>query len=484
MERYNAFAVICIFLLYMVASAVAIGEGCGVLITDELKNNVVENLYGIEVGLKSQHQVPYILHNFLNNNFQEAEEGLGSLIHHLSLFSVTNFTRSANNSSEAVNFSKHVIIEAKKARSLIHQLNHCKNSTTTHEQPLKRSLSSIERSKSDCVVDGSKCQYSQCAQGKKLPICAYGFARGVTGGAFGPYYIVSSSYDDPKNPAPGTLRFAVNFARGNKGGAWIRFKRSMIIRLKDKLWIHSNTTIDGRGVEVAIIGQCIAIRHVENVILHNFAISLTGNSDTIHVFEGTKKVWIDHITTREAKLGLISVLQGSTDVTISNCYLSKCDFNLLLGASDQDTVDHILRVTVHRNRFESSTQRMPHCRWGYCHVANNYYRNWNYYAIGARVYAKVYSELNVFNPGKKLEVTPWFHDYNSDITPTIVSFKDLLLKGAKFHQFLHHGTLRNPRDLFHDYVVPVRPTDKLEELVINCSGVLFGSKLKHCLETP
>ncbi|KAF5179235.1 hypothetical protein FRX31_031177 [Thalictrum thalictroides] len=60
---------------------------------------------------------------------------------------------------------------------------------------------------------------------------------------------------------------------------------------------------------------------------------------------------------------------------------------MLLGASDHDTVDQILRVTVYRNWFESSNQRMPHCRWGYCHVVNNYYRDWHYYAIGGRVHA-------------------------------------------------------------------------------------------------
>ncbi|XP_043725930.1 putative pectate lyase 2 [Telopea speciosissima] len=496
MERYYVFIVIVIFNLYMVASVVARGGGgggCGLINVDELKNNVVKNLYGIEVGLKlltKEEQVlvekskkfnlvTSILRNFLGNNFKQAEKDFSRLIHHRS--SVTNFTGSTNNLEAVVSFSKQAIIQAKKSHILIHRIIQCmNNSIATPKQAFEPS----RHNETDCVVDGTKCQYSQYVRGKKLQICAYGFARCVTGGAFGPYYTVYNSDDDPKNPAPGTLRFAVNFAGGHEGGAWIIFKKSMVIRLKDKLWIKSNTTIDGRGVVVSIIGQVLALQHVENVILHNFIVSFTGDSDTIHVYEGSHNVWIDHLTSSEAQLGLIRVLQGSTDVTISNCFLSNYDFNLLLGASDKDTIDHTLRVTVHRNWFESSTQRMPHCRWGYCHVSNNYYKNWNYYATGARVSARVYSELNVFNPGSKKEVTPWFQNFNSDLSPTIVSSKDLLLKGATFHQFLHHQTFSSPRDLFPNYVVPTRPTDPLEDLVMNYSGALFGSKLKDCLATP
>ncbi|KAF8409429.1 hypothetical protein HHK36_005505 [Tetracentron sinense] len=154
---------------------------------------------------------------------------------------------------------------------------------------------------------------------------------------------------------------------------------------------------------------------------------------------------------------------------------------MLLGASDQDTVDQVLRVTVYRNLFESSTQRMPHCRCGYCHVVNNYYKNWSYYAIGARVHARVLSELNVFEAGSHLEVTPWYNQFNSDLTPTIVSSKDLFLKGATFHEFMKYGTLSATQDDYPAYKVPTVATNSLASLVSNCSGVLFGSKLDDCL---
>ena len=102
---------------------------------------------------------------------------------------------------------------------------------------------------------------------------------------------------------------------------------------------------------------------VSNVILHNFQISTVGESDTVHIYAGSSRVWVDHLTSTDAKLGLVSVLQGSTDVTISNCHLSNYNFNQLLGASDFDKQDADMRVSVYRNWFKDSMQRMPHCRY-------------------------------------------------------------------------------------------------------------------------
>jgi pectate lyase len=73
-------------------------------------------------------------------------------------------------------------------------------------------------------------------------------------------------------------------------------------------------------------------------------------------------VWVDHLTSFAGELGLASVLQGATDVTISNSNLQNYNFNMLLGASDADSEDKEMRVTVYRNWFRDSMQRMPHCR--------------------------------------------------------------------------------------------------------------------------
>lgn len=270
-------------------------------------------------------------------------------------------------SEATIDFSKQALILAKRAHHSLIQLVQCKSKSTAidQNQQFHGLQTSVEEQNETCEVDGTKCQFTPCAQGNRLPICAVGFAAGTTGGAGGPYYTVNRSDDDddPGNPIPGSLRHAVNFAAQNRGGAWIIFNDSMVIKLHEKLWIGSNTTIDGRGVNVTIIGKGLVLARVENVILHNLEVMCTGQSDTVHIYDGSHHVWIDHLSSHDGNLGLVSVLNGSTDVTISNCYLSNHNFNMLLGASDEDEVDQILRVTVYRNWFDSSSQRMPHCRY-------------------------------------------------------------------------------------------------------------------------
>ncbi|KAH9318053.1 hypothetical protein KI387_019822 [Taxus chinensis] len=336
-----------------------------------------------------------------------------------------------------------------------------------------------------CVVGGTKCQYSNCGKGKFLSNCATGFAAGVTGGAQGVSYTVSSPQDNPENPAPGTLRYAINLAASNRKGVWITFSHDMVICLKHMLWIKSHTTIDGRGFNVIVTGKSMVLADIHNVILHNFQINGVRDSDAVHIFAGTRTVWVDHLTSFDAKLGLVSVVEGSTDVTISNCHLSNNDFNMLLGASDSDAIDQKLRVTVYRNWFRNSKQRMPHCRWGYCHVLNNLYNNWGYYAIGARAHAKVYSEKNVFCAGRQHEVTPWFRGHSSslDMSPTIQSTGDLFVNGATFHEFPGSGTLHPPTYTHYKHYPPIYPTPGLANLVQHCSGALFGPKLHKCLRS-
>ncbi|KAK1292050.1 putative pectate lyase 19 [Acorus calamus] len=296
------------------------------------------------------------------------------------------------------------LVQATQAQISLQKLIQCINTTTTADRPFLETTYDIESrnkyTQNTCHADGTKCQYLPCASGKNLRLCAVGFAFGVMGGADGLYYTVYRSDDiNTRNPPPGSLRHAVNFALTAKGGVWITFRYSMTIRLNDKLWINSHTTIDGRGVRVVIEGHGLAIARAENVIIHNVEVRSTGQSDTVHVFDGSKRVWIDHLTSTDGNLGLVSVLQGSTDVTISNCYLSSTNYNMLLGAADSDVVDRGLRVTVYRNWFDRSTQRMPHCS------------GWKYYAIGGRAHAKILSEKNVFEPSNRREITPWFANF-------------------------------------------------------------------------
>jgi pectate lyase len=124
-------------------------------------------------------------------------------------------------------------------------------------------------------------------------------------------------------------------------------------------------------------------------------------------------------------------------------------------------------------------------RWGTCHVINNLYTNWGYYALGARVHAKIISESNVFVPLRRKEVTPWFKGAGPDFdqSASIISFNDLLTNGCTFHQSLVY----NPSMSMHPSYPPtaryppITPTSQLSSLVKTCSGALFGPNLKLCL---
>ncbi|XP_031500927.1 putative pectate lyase 21 [Nymphaea colorata] len=333
-----------------------------------------------------------------------------------------------------------------------------------------------------CGVDGTKCQFSSCGAGKKLVQCSFGFAGGVTGGAAGPTITVSDPSDDPKNPRVGTLRHAVNIASSNQNGGWIIFDKDMEIRLSDYLRVGNNTAIDGRGVKVKITNSAILLSRAHNVILENFEVSEVPNFDTVHIYYGSRLIWVDHLSSSDSKLGLVSVVSGATDVTISNCHLTNHVYNMLLGANDRDEVDRGMRVTVYRNFFEQSMQRMPHCRWGYCHVVNNYYRDWTFYCIGGRVYAKIYSEGNVFDPGSKLEVTPWYKEFHDDMTPTIESHGDLLLRRTTFTWF-KHPPISKPGYAKPEYYPPIHPTATLQLLVERCAGALAGHQVVACMRS-
>ncbi|KAK1317025.1 putative pectate lyase 19 [Acorus calamus] len=396
-----------------------------------LKNGIIKNLHDIEVGLKVLRfelgasdsvtgfdRISEVMEQLLSSNYSGTERSLGLLIDDLSSCGESNLPGSVYMTEGMTDFCDSGLVQATQAQTSLQKLIQCINTTTTTttDPPFLETTYDIESrnkyTQNGCNADGTKCQFLPCARGKNLHLCAVGFAFGVMGGADGLFYTVNRSDDiNTRNPPPGSLRHAVNFALTAKGGVWITFRYSMTIRLNDKLWINSHTTIDGRGVHVVIEGYGLAIARAENVIIHNVEVRSTGQSDTVHVFDDSRRVWIDHLTSTDGNLGLVSVVQGSTDVTISNCYLSSTNYNMLLGAADSDIVDRGLRVTVYRNWFDRSTQRMPHCRWGYCHVSNNYYRGWKYYAIGGRAHAKILSEKNVFEPSNRREITPWFANF-------------------------------------------------------------------------
>ncbi|XVF75619.1 hypothetical protein PTKIN_Ptkin13bG0201300 [Pterospermum kingtungense] len=235
---------------------------------------------------------------------------------------------------------------------------------------------------------------------QRLADCSIGFAQGTLGGKGGRIYTVTDSSDnDPADPKPGTLRYAVI----QDEPLWIVFSTNTVIKLKHELIFNSYKTVDGRGANVQITGNgCITLQYVSHVIIHNIHVhhckpsghtniasspthvGYRGKSDGdgISIF-GSQKIWIDHCSLSYCTDGLVDAIMGSTGITISNSYFSHHDEVMLLGHDDKYLPDSGMQVTIAFNHFgEGLVQRMPRCRRGYIHVVNNDFTAWEMYAIG------------------------------------------------------------------------------------------------------
>ncbi|KAK2401175.1 pectate lyase [Trifolium repens] len=250
------------------------------------------------------------------------------------------------------------------------------------------------------IDDCWKCDTDWANNRQRLADCAIGFGQNAIGGKGGKFYIVTDSSDnDPVNPKPGTLRYAVI----QNEPLWIVFPSNMMIKLSQELIFNSFKTIDGRGADVHIVGGgCITLQYISNVIIHNIHVHHchpSGNTnvrsspehygyrtlsdgDGISIF-GSRDIWIDHCTLSRCKDGLIDAVMGSTAITISNNHFSHHNEVMLLGHSDHYKPDSAMQVTIAFNHFgEQLVQRMPRCRLGYIHVVNNDFTRWEMYAIG------------------------------------------------------------------------------------------------------
>ncbi|WOL13351.1 hypothetical protein Cni_G22121 [Canna indica] len=254
------------------------------------------------------------------------------------------------------------------------------------------------------------------AERQHLARCSVGFAgrmrqnigRGLT------RYTVTDPSDDPVRPRPGTLRYGATVLRGK---VWITFQRNMIIKLERPLIVKSFTTIDGRGADVHIAhGAGFLLYEVRNVIIHGLKFhhcraqpagpvmdprgeltSMGGvDGDAIRLV-ASSKVWIDHNTLYSCEDGLLDVTRSSTAITVSNNWFKDHDKVMLLGHDDDFSQDKTMRVTVAFNRFgPNCNQRMPRIRYGYVHVANNWFDGWREYAVGGSMNPTVRSEANLY----------------------------------------------------------------------------------------
>ncbi|KAJ4748689.1 Pectate lyase [Rhynchospora pubera] len=330
-----------------------------------------------------------------------------SLIVHLTLFLISIFTIST--SCSQLKPPPHLAAAAVPDPELVVEEVHRAINMS------RRRLGSLSSCSTGNPIDDCwRCDSNWAKNRQRLADCAIGFGKNALGGKDGKIYTVTDSGDDdPVNPKPGTLRYAVI----QEDPLWIVFAHDMSIKLKEELMVNSHKTIDGRGASVHIAGgPCITLQYVTNVIIHGLHIHdckpggnayvrdspehygwrTRSDGDGISIF-GASHIWVDHCTLAACTDGLIDAIHGSTAITISNNYMSHHDKVMLLGHSDELLSDKSMQVTIAFNHFgEDLIQRMPRCRHGYFHVVNNDYTHWEMYAIGGSAAPTINSQGNRF----------------------------------------------------------------------------------------
>ncbi|GAA3740518.1 pectate lyase family protein [Salinactinospora qingdaonensis] len=221
--------------------------------------------------------------------------------------------------------------------------------------------------------------------------------------------------------------------------------------------VGANTTLIGLGDDARILGGALTLRDVDNVIVRNIEFEAprdcfphwepgewNSEYDGVTV-RGSTHVWIDHATFSDGAHpdseneyhwgyeyqthdGLLDITNGSDLVTISYSRFSDHDKTMLIGSTDDPTLDRgKLRVTLHHNRFDNILQRAPRVRFGEVHVYNNLYvipqppetqKDYKY-TWGVGVESKIYAENNYFDLDEEIAPAEIIHDWRgSDIYET------------------------------------------------------------------
>lgn len=214
-----------------------------------------------------------------------------------------------------------------------------------------------------------------------------GFASlngGVTGGEGGPVVTVTSA-DELKAAVDGVNTAVIILVKGR-------------INVSGELSARGNKTIVGLGTDAHIAGGGFGWNTKSNVIVQNITFE-DASDDLLKINNKCKNFWIDHCTFSDGDNtnagshdGMLDVTRGSEFVTISYCKFFNHDKNILIGHSDSETGDVIMKVTLHHNWFDGTVQRNPRVRYATVHCYNNYNVANSIYGIASACDANVLVE--------------------------------------------------------------------------------------------
>jgi pectate lyase len=170
------------------------------------------------------------------------------------------------------------------------------------------------------------------------------------------------------------------------------------IAITSKQGVRPNKTIIGLGTTAEITGGGLDFYRSYNVIVRNIRFT-DAEDDAVNIGQNSHHIWIDHNEFSGALDGSVDIVRGAEYVTVSWNWFRGTDKTMLIGHSDGNASEDTghLKVTIHHNFFDGSTQRHPRVRFGEpVHVYNNYFRANSLYAVASTMNAGVLVEGNYF----------------------------------------------------------------------------------------
>ena len=260
-----------------------------------------------------------------------------------------------------------------------------------------------------------------------------GFAQGTTGGKDGPVVVVTNL----ANGGSGSLREAVS----RPGTAWIVFEQGLEgkVKLTSALKVKSDKTIDGRGADITLSGDALEIK-ADNVIVTGLKFTDSSN-DAVRIAGNSRRVWIHRNSLSSADDGLIDVIGGSKEITVSWNVFSSHDKTLLLG--HDKAVDEALTLSLHHNVFRETGERNPKLNRGKVHSYNNYITDWRWVGAYAEAGGEIYSEANIYEAGEDKHAS----NYKEENPGFLKSVNDRLENGAR-HEVMQPERVFDPSEFY------------------------------------
>jgi pectate lyase len=160
--------------------------------------------------------------------------------------------------------------------------------------------------------------------------------------------------------------------------------------------VGSNTTLAGVGAEPTIQGFGFRMAGVQNISVTN--LDFIGGDNALRITQGSHHVWVHHNAFRGYEDNAVEVREGASYITVAWNHFQNQNRVLLAGHSDDNGGQDVgrLKLTVHHNWFDATTQRHPLVRFGEAHVFNNYFDDLDIYGVGSTLEAEVLVQGNYF----------------------------------------------------------------------------------------